>query len=186
MWHLIARSLPNTFLFRTHIEARALWDRVLWAAPSPVALILMPTHLHGLYRQDVQRRLAIAMRAFARWRNAHRGECGAVWAAAPAPERLADRQKQTRTERYVLLNGCRKGLHPDPLSWAWSTHRDAVGLAMPPVRNREKDPVRYHGYISADRHVDPDGTELPLLERQLPTGERGLFALRDAVSAVIG
>ncbi|MBW2256032.1 MAG: hypothetical protein JRI25_15725 [Deltaproteobacteria bacterium] len=185
MYHLVAKGMPKTLLFHDHIEALALWRCILNAAPGPVALFLMPTHVHGIYRQNAQVRLVTAMRAYARWRNAHRGEHGPVWVPAPEPVFLADRQKRSRTERYVLLNGCRRGLHDDPLSWAWSTHRDAVGLAVPAMRNREKDPERYHAYVSADRHVDPDGTELPMAGQPLLPGERGLIALRVSVSAVM-
>lgn len=49
----------------------------------------------------------------------------------------------------------------DPLSWAFSTHRDACGLALDPVRKRVPDVHRFHRYVSADPTVAVDGTLLP-------------------------
>jgi hypothetical protein len=103
------------------------------------------------------------MGSFARWRNHARGERGPVWQTHPAPQALPDVQHTRRTIRYVLLNPCRAGLVADPLAWPYSTHRDAVGLAVPGVRRIEREPERFHRWVSADGTVDVAGTALPVV-----------------------
>jgi hypothetical protein len=162
MVHLPIRARKGTLLFRTWEEGLALWRILLRALPELVALCIMPDHAHLLLpRGDVARRVARAMSGYARWRNHHRGERGAVWDAQPPCEELPDALHARRTHRYVHLNPCRKGLVADPLAWPLSTHRDAVGLAARPTVPREHDPERFHHYVSADPSVDVTGTALP-------------------------
>ncbi|MBW1879754.1 MAG: hypothetical protein JRJ84_15435, partial [Deltaproteobacteria bacterium] len=184
MNHFVARAVPGSLLFREQVEARALWSRVAGAVPGLVALVLMPNHFHLQHSRDVRRALAVAMRGFARWRNARRGEHGRVWSQMPEPAPLVDAQKRRRTERYIHLNPCRAGIVDDPLAWAWSTHRDAVGLALDPVRPRVRDPRAYHHWVSGDPHVRVEGTELPIASGAMLAGRKGLATLAPAVSEV--
>jgi hypothetical protein len=178
MFHVPVRARKGTLLFRTWEEGLALWRILVRTFPELVALCVMPDHIHLLLPHgDAARRLTHALAAYARWRNAHRGERGTVWDVCPAPEELPDAQHARRTHRYVHLNPCRKGLVADPLAWPLSTHRDAVGLVADPVVARENDPERFHHYVSADPHVDVVGTALPGVTFGDP-------ALEDVVAAV--
>jgi len=87
-----------------------------------------------------------------------------VWASPPPPEAIPDEKHLRRTIRYVHLNPDRSHLVGDPLSWPWSTHRDATGLAMFPVIERDAFPARFHAYVSGDPTVNVDGTELPVTQ----------------------
>jgi hypothetical protein len=184
MHHFVARALAGTLLFREHVEARALWIRIVHAAPGLVALVLMPNHFHLQHPRDVRDALRGAMGGFAQWRNERRGERGRVWSRMPDPAPLVDSQKRRRTERYIHLNPCRAGIVQDPLAWVWSTHRDAVGLALDPVRPRVRDPGGYHRWVSSDPHTRVDGTELPITSAVALAGRQGLTSLAAAVSEV--
>ncbi len=178
-YHLVRRSLRGTLAFRTHSEARALWDRLLKHVPDPLALCLMPDHVHLLHRRDVTAGLGKALESYAKWRNAERGQGGRAWQVRSAPESVEGRVKLRRSIRYIHLNPCRAGLVDDPLGWAWSTHRDACGLALPPMRTRVPDPVAFHGWVSADPTVHVSGTSLPT-----PTLEAPPEAISEAVFAL--
>lgn len=180
MEHLVAHALDGTLLFRTHEEARALFDLVAATFPDAVAFCLMPDHVHIVAPAGAWSRLGHLASAFARWRNARRGERGPVWRSVPPPEPLPDSQHLRRTVRYVHLNPCRAGLVPDPLAWPWSTHRDATGLAVPAVREREHEPARFHQWVSGDPSVAVEGTSLP--EGAWGTGRWD--QVRDAVAGV--
>ena len=134
--------------------------------------MLMPDHLH----------LVAAVRdPVAAHDGLRRALCGAprgtggLWSPIPAPIVLESRSRIRREVRYVTLNPCRKGLTDDPLAWRWTTHRDVVGAAVDPwvttgllVSQLEwRGPAgrfaeSWHRYVSRDRHVDPDGTPLPV------------------------
>jgi len=144
-FHLCALSHRTTRLFDDHREAAVLWSMVLGAIHQPVALCLMPDHVHVHHQRDVRSELAAAMRGYSRWRRRHRGESGPVWHPLERTERVADRSHFRRTVRYVHLNPCRKKpLVADPLAWPWSTHRDAVGLTLAPAVRRRNDPSSFH------------------------------------------
>jgi REP element-mobilizing transposase RayT len=177
MFHLVARAVHGTVLFRDHVEAAELWAAITRAVGGLVALCLMPDHVHLITERDASAALGHAMQGFAQWRNHHRREEGSVWQRQPPAEDLADEQKVRRAVRYVHLNPCRAGLVSDPLAWAWSTHRDAVGLVARPVIERAHDPARFHRYVSADPHVAVEGTELPAFQL-------GKVAWADVVEAV--
>jgi REP element-mobilizing transposase RayT len=180
MVHASIRATPGTLLFVTVDEARALWDRVT-AAVRFVALALMPDHLHAqLVELADMARLAVALRGYALWRNSARGQSGPVWDHRSRPTPIAGRRHVERTIRYIHLNPCRERLVADPLAWPFSTHRDAVGLALPPVRPPARDPERFHAWVSGDPDVAPNGTPLP-------DGARGLAeraSLSDVLAAV--
>lgn len=180
MFHLVARAQPGTLLFRTSAEANRLWSAVA-AFPGLQAACLMPDHVHLLLdHPDAARGLGGVMSAYARWRNHHRRARGPVWCAAPAPEPIPDAKHLQRTVRYVHLNPCRAGLVRDPLAWPWSTHRDAVGLAVPGCVRARRDPHGFHAYVSGDPSAAVAGTPFP--EEQW--GWARLVDVADAVLAV--
>lgn len=159
MIHCVARARVGTLLFHTWTEARALWERMK-RVPHLGYLVLMPDHVHAAVESKAVDGFARAMQAYAQWRNRSRGERGRVWrSSAVSPVR--GRQHERRTIRYIHLNPTRKGLVQDPLAWPFSTHRDCVGLALPPIRRSVGDPCRFHAQVSSDPTVDPQGTELP-------------------------
>jgi hypothetical protein len=178
MLHYVLRSPDRSPLFIDAAEAVQLWRLVLARVPGPVALYLMADHLHLQHRREVGDGLTSAMRAYAHFRNARRGQSGPVWERRSAAHRLVDRQKQRRSERYILLNGCRASLEADPLAWTLSTHRDALGLALPLARPRAPQPVRYHAWVSSDPTACVTGTPYPLASGNAPE----LEPLRGAVS----
>lgn len=181
MFHHVARALPGTLLWRTWEEGLALWERLVAAFPELIALCVMPDHVHlVLPHADEGGRLARAMAAYARWRNAHRRTSGPVWESHPPAEAIPDRDHLRRTIRYTHMNPCRAFLVRDPLAWPFSTHRDAAGLAIPPAVRPVADPERFHRYVSADATTDPGGTELPTTIWQDVRWED----VRDAVTAL--
>jgi hypothetical protein len=179
MFHLVARSIRGTLLFHTWGEAYALWERIAGLGPT-VALALMPDHLHLVARSIDPRAWNGALSGYARWRNAVRREGGPVFAPSPPPEEIPNRQHLERTIRYVHLNPCRARLVADPLAWPFSTHRDAVGLALRPVRAPESDPDGFHASVSGDRSVALEGTLLPARGTAAPSPAQIL----DAASAL--
>jgi hypothetical protein len=161
MYHLVAGSIGDRVLFHHWGEALWLWDAVLHGIPDPVAFALMPTHVHVIHRKDVREQLAAALAGFTRARNHARGERGPLFRPLPPAEVLESADKISRQIRYVHLNPCRDRLVGDPLTWPFSTHRDACGLAVPRVVPRVNDPDRFHRHVSSDPDCRVDGTELP-------------------------
>ncbi len=159
--HYAVRTRSGRLAIRSHTEARVLWRAILAKVPDPLALCLMPDHVHLLHARDVSPALGLALRGYARWRNRRLRIGGPLWERLGAPEPVKDGLKLRRSERYIHLNPCRARLVSDPLSWPWSTHRDRVGLAMPAARQRVPDPDAYHHYVSADPSVAVEGTLLP-------------------------
>ncbi|MDP2312694.1 MAG: hypothetical protein Q8P41_07300 [Pseudomonadota bacterium] len=180
MFHLVANALHGRLLFRTHAEARALFQILAHAFPDVAAMCVLPDHVHLVVEGAEDGRLARAMSAYARWRNHARGEVGAVWATQAPPEAIPDAAHRRRLVRYVHFAPCRAGLVADPLAWPWSTHRDSTGLAAPPVVAPAGDPAGFHRFVSTDPSLAIEGT-------LLPTGPRGPVSWEqvcDAVSAV--
>lgn len=179
MQHLVAHSVPPHWLIHDWREADALWSRLIRLGPITVAAI-MPDHVHLVLRRVDEGAWHGCLSGFARWRNHHRNEHGRlVWLPAPPPEPLRSRSHLERTVRYVHLNPCRAHLVDDPLAWPYTTHRDAVGLAVPGIIRTERDPPGFHAMVSGDPSVAVDGTDLPY-------GQRGLRAHRveDITAAV--
>lgn len=168
MLHASPRAARGTLLFRNWAEARALWLRLV-AGPRFRSLALMPDHVHVQLTDPAQLApLAVALRSFARWRNDARGESGPVWEHGGRPTPIRGRDHAERTVRYIHLNPCRRGLVADPLAWPFSTHRDAVGLALPPVRRPVPEPERFHAWVSGDPSVGAAGSLLPRAPSAVP------------------
>ena len=184
MLHYTPHAVVGSLLFNDWYEARALWYRLARSACGLVALCLMPDHCHVLTSVDSRRSLQHAMSGYARWRNARRGERGSAWKPLAEPTCPSTPQKQRRDVRYIHLNPCRRHLVSDPLDWPFSTHRDAVGLAVPLVRRLHPNPHAFHRYVSGDPTVNVQGTSLPLRAEADLQGPEALLAVWSAVSAV--
>jgi len=177
MFHLGAGSIADRVLFHHWGEARWLWDAILEAIPDPVAMALMPDHVHMIHRRDLRERLAAALAGFTRVRNHARKERGPLFAPLPPAEELVTADKISRQIRYVHLNPCRDALVGDPLTWPFSTHRDACGLAVPRVVPRVNDPDRFHRHVSSDPDCRVDGTDLPITSGRVCTPNEVLRAV---------
>ncbi len=136
-----------------------MWNLVRRVVPEVQATCVMPDHIHVIAAVDARIPLAMGFSGLARRRNAREGREGALVRRLPDAQPIGDRQKLRRAIRYAHLNPCRAGLVDDPLSWPFSTHRDAMGLTWRPVGPRRDE--RFHDYVSSDPHVAVDGTELP-------------------------
>jgi hypothetical protein len=161
MWHAAVRSARGTLLFRNGLEGYELWKRLTRGMRLRCA-VLMPDHLHAGVPDAAAAGLAGVLRGYALWRNAARGESGPVFDHPPSITPVRGREHERRTTRYLYLNPPRAGLVDDPLAWPFSTHRDAVGLALPPVIRPAPDPAAFHRYVSADPSVALEGTALPI------------------------
>lgn len=180
MYQLVARAPQGQLLFRTHLEARALWIFITTAFPEALSLVLMPNHVHlDLPHDDPDDRLRDVMSAFARWRNRHRGESGPVWDAHPHAIKPADAKHARRLRRYTLLNPVRGLLVSDPLSWPWSLHRECVGLGFAGNFPTEPKVAAFHLYVSRDNDTKSPGSSLPV-------GTFGDVKVGDVVDAVCG
>ncbi len=181
MLHIALHARPGLWLFHDHVEASALWDRMVSLGPVH-HLCLMPNHVHLFTQRIDVAKLRGAMSGHARWSSHRRGGDRRLWRGYDEPAVISSPEHLQRTRRYVLLNPCRGRLVSDPLGWPWSTHRDATGLAWPRARKVVGDPVDFHGYVSRDRSVDPRGTDLPVFG--LYTSSPSFEQVLEAVSAV--
>lgn len=181
MIHAIVRSQPGTLLFATWSEALALWTRIV-ARMTPLALVLMPDHLHAILRDDAERqRLADALNGFAQWRNRGHGLRGAVVVHREVCTPVHGRAQLLRTHRYIHLNPCRGGLVDDPLAWPFSTHRDALGCAVPPIVKPTDDGARFHAFVCGDASDAAGASPPPIADAR--TERLPLQVVVDAVSA---
>jgi len=178
MLHHVVRTVRYRLLFRTHEEGLDVWRVVLRVAPFPIALCLMPDHLHLIVERDVRAALGHALGGLARRRNHQEGRAGPLFAPVPEPQPLADDQKLRTVVRYTHLNPTRARLAPDPLAWPYSTHRDAVGLTVNRVGPRRPADA-FHAYVSGDPTVALQGTPLPV-----GGGPRSIDEVLAGVSAV--
>lgn len=183
MVHFSLCAAPGTLLFRTHAEARALWLRITRRV-NCTALTLMPQHVHlETASEDALENVRCGARAYALWRNYVRGEAGPVWAEISWTI-IRTIEHARRTRRYIHLNPCRDGLVADPMAYAWSTHRDALGLAIPLFCRVAPDPATFHEFVSSDPSVRVDGTSLPAPRGLDPHARPSLAAVFAAVSAL--
>ncbi len=183
MVHFAASGWKGTPLWVTAREGFVLWSLLLSRVPI-LALVVQPDHVHVVV--DSPRRVPLvreALRAYALWRNHHRGETGPVFDHRPEFVVVrGGRSHRLRTMRYVALNPCRAGLAADPLAWPFSTYRDMLGLALDPARPRVPDPASFHAFVSADPSVRATGTELPPPAAAVPVPA----CLDDVLRAVAG
>lgn len=178
MHHHVAHA--RGLAFRDWREGRALWDRIAQRLPGTRAVVLMPDHVHVLATSADPRPFDDGLRAYALWRNRSRGEHGPVWQPHPPVETLANATHHRRSVRYLHLNPCRAGLADCPAAWPLSTHRELLGLAGTAIRERDRDPVAFHAYVSGDPSVHVQGSEYP--GGRLCTDRPDLDALAAAVS----
>jgi hypothetical protein len=140
-----AQSTAGTRLLDDWTKARRLWDYLVAAAPGPVALCVMPTHVQLLHRQPRADQLRTAIGMYARWVNHSRSRVQPLWRHLGEPDYIrADEQRHV--ERAIHLAPTE--LVDDPLQWPFSTHLDAVGLSVWPVRPQAHDPARYHRLVA--------------------------------------
>ena len=177
MQHYTPRSVRGTVLFRDWEEARRLWDAVVRHVAGLRAAVLMPDHLHILAGEEGHRGVARAMRAYARVRNRLRGEEGAAWSHEPYVSKVSNRDHLRRTVRYIYLNPVRAGLVDDPLAWPFSTLRDALGLALVPVRPAVARPDWLLDYVSRDADAGLAGSPWPEPPASPPRPEEVLAAV---------
>jgi len=183
VFHHAPHAVGHTTLSRDWEEALDLWERLV-RLPGVVAACVMPTHVHLLSAHDVLGPLRQAMGSYTQWRGHRRSRRGEpVWRPLEPPALVSTRRKVLTDQRYVHLNPCRAGIVSDPLQWPLSTHRDAVGLALPPRREPVHQPARFHRYVSGDPSVDVRGTPLPRVELD-PDPERALLMLRRATASL--
>lgn len=180
MHHFVAHAVHDRALFRSWEEACRLWHLLVHHCPGPAALCIMPDHVHLLHRASAARGFHIARRAYAQW-LARRHPDARLWKRAPVPVAVPAGTKTQRTRRYIHLNPCRARLVADPIAWPLSTHLDAIGMAVPPVRPPARDPLAFHRYVSGDPTVIPTGTDLPMPSADEPL----LDHLVDAISTAM-
>lgn len=179
MEHYALHARRGLWLFHTWEEARALWDRLVAVAPVH-HLCIMPDHVHLLVQRAAPAKLTGALSGYARWLGHRWGWDGLqLWLPRKPAVRVTNPEHLERTRRYILLNPCRGALVKDPLEWAFSTHRDATGLAWPRARRCTTDPHDFHAYVTRDPSVSPLGTDLPAhdLDLQEASFEDVLYAL---------
>lgn len=190
MFHHVAKARAGHLLFEDAVEGYALWRRITTSVPGPVALCLMPNHVHLVHSAVVKRELGWALSGHTRWLHGRRGGAASLLDRSPDPVAIVGSRKLDRQVRYVHLNPCRARLVDDPLAWPFSTHLDAVGLALFPVRRSAPDPHRFHHYVSADPSADVAGTRLPSQPSHPVPVDKVLrataFATRMPVRMVVG
>jgi hypothetical protein len=179
-FHYVASAAIGTLLAADPFEMLVLWRMLCAAFPELLSLCVMPDHVHLQLPYEAADRFYRVLRAFARWQRNHRRVRGRLFEPVPDPVIREGWTKMRADQRYIHLNPCRAQLVEDPLAWAASTHRDAVGLSLWPVRRPDRDPEGYHRFVSSDPSVDPRGTILPVRPQITP----GPAAVLAAVSAL--
>ena len=191
--HLVAHlSVASGVDICQPVMARRVWIFLRRGFPEVLCANLMPNHPHLIVavadadwaRRRMAKALAAAVRGYGRF----------TWEHLPDAEVLGSPSKIRRHLRYVTLNPCRAHLVKDPLEWPWTTHRDLVGAAIAPwvrpeplaqvlCERREGFEARFHRYVSSDRDVRIDGTELPVVGGPMTTPVRSLQEIRLAALA---
>jgi hypothetical protein len=173
--HFVAHAVGRLAPFVVFEVAALAWRRLRVAFPLAFAVVLMPEHLHLLAAvadpDAARRRLGAVLSGVAR-SAAYHGPLP-LWAHVPPPEEIPNAKHLRRLVRYVALNPCRPpALCADPLSWLWSTHRDATGAVVDPwvCASRLADALgvrvsgfeaAHHLYVSGDPCVRVEGTPAP-------------------------
>lgn len=159
MLHALLRCPPGALFFVDHRDAALFWALLGRELVGLGAALLLPDRVQVLApHADLAPRLVRVTRRFADLRR-HRGALPDAWPRVRWEESAGD------TARALHLGPVRLGLVADPLAWPWSTHRDACGLAAPPILPPVTDPLRYHrrlvqGVVASElpsgRPLDPD------------------------------
>lgn len=175
MFHVVARTLDRRPLWITDAEGVALWDRVLRACPEPVAVVLMPDHVHVLHRTDVRTRLAAALSGHTR----SLGHAGTLVAPLPESHPITDDQKLRRQIRYVHLNPYVRADPPRFHAWVSADGAvDVAGTELPVERVQLPTPEEVLHAVSAVTR-----TPLPELGRRGPPRALYLRAARTLTDA---
>jgi putative transposase len=129
-FHLTARAVHETALFRTRDECLAFLDllaragrRARWRME---ALCLMTTHYHLVLegqRDDVSDALHRVNGRYAQLANERRGRRGHLFGDRFAAWLIESEEHLHTAVAYVLLNPVRAGLAPTPEAWPWSWSR---------------------------------------------------------------
>lgn len=162
MLHALLRCPPGALFFVDHRDAARFWALLGRELVGLHAALLLPDRVQVLApHADLASRLVRAVRRYGGLRR-HRG------ALPDAPPQVRGEASPGEAARALILGPVRLGLVTDPLAWPWSTHRDACGLAAPPVRPPVTDPVRHHrrlvqGVVNSElpsgRPLDPDAVD---------------------------
>jgi hypothetical protein len=175
--HLTAHAFIGQRPLADTTTARWLWSQLRCAFPSALSACLMPNHVHLLVDvRDVaaaRLRLAKVLGAASRIARTER-----TWITAP-PAPVRDQKQLARQVRYLHLNPSRAKLATDPLEWAFSTHRGAVGAEVDPWVDAERlaralgvarDGFEFwlHRYVSGDPSVAPNSTPFPVPAPRAP------------------
>jgi REP element-mobilizing transposase RayT len=192
-YHAVARTRHQSVPFKDLNSARKFWNLIGNHFPSASAVCIMPNHLHLITQgepKEISDQLQMTLHLTSKSLLLGSG----VFEAVPTPRLIPDQHQLLRQIRYVHLNPCRAKLVTDPLSWEFSTHRDALGL-----RYVGKEKVRklvhqlgftsagFHKYVSSDPTVNVQGTSVPVaLPQSRLRPQVGIPVLVDAVRSVLG
>jgi hypothetical protein len=168
--HVAAHALPGATPFAEPEARWWTWHRLRAAWPEARAACLMLDHLHLITRDELEAarsRLGAILSGFTRRAGARR-----IWAPLELGRIIPDAKHLARQIRYVHLNPPRAQLAKDPLAWACSTHRGAVGAEVDPWVSADTlaeelewprlgFEERFHAYVSGDPSVDVAGTPFP-------------------------
>jgi REP element-mobilizing transposase RayT len=160
MLHHAFHARSDLPIFRNAEEAARLWNSFARSELPIVALCLMPDHIHLLAPIDLRAHLRLVLSGYSRWRQGREGLVGGLFTRSPPPRRIATSKISVHI-RYIHLNPCRAGLIDDPLAWPWSTHRDALGYAIPGLFPPYPRAAAFHRFVCNDGHVHPQARDLP-------------------------
>lgn len=137
MAHLVAKATDGQTPLRDFATARTLWRSLEKTFPDALGAVLMHDHIHLLLPWSMPPAEAPA-HAQAQARALRRlGSALSTVSPRVRGWRIAEiqfpsgRSHALRLWRYVMLNPCRNGQAPDPLTWTWSTLRDLQRAAFP-------------------------------------------------------
>lgn len=170
-FHLTATVHPALIPLSGEDIGGWLWAHLRDAFPTALATVLMPDHPHLVIPTEDAEAAAARLARLLGQLGRRLGVLGRAGRVA-APEPIRSVATLARHVRYVALNPCRAGFASCPLAWPWSTHRDVVGACLDPWVTASRlalalqtTPIgfaaRHHGYVSADPHVNVEGTPLP-------------------------
>lgn len=179
MYQTVARAPEGRLLFRTHVEARALWACTVSCFPDAHGLVLMPNEVHfELLRPDFGDRLTDSMRAYAVWRNRFRGESGRVWGIHPHANQATESDPALGMDRNAAILPVRAGLVDDVLAWPWSLYRERVGFGFTPGFQARPRPT-----LAGEDSAPSPASDA---ESQMPASVLSEVSIRKVIHAVCG